>query len=339
MKNSILVLLAVLLMASSVAAAPPLINFEGLLTDTGGTPVVDAIYAVKFRIWDNSVGGAIRWESSGYVPLQSTDGLIHHLLGSTNPIPDSVFATDNVWIGISVGLDPEMSPRTRLATVPFAFWANKADTAVVALNKTVDAGEIVVGTLSTARYSAYLDLLSEARLGNNTGQVAPGNHVHQAQSIKGAMARYEDTTIVTLSIVPMQPGALKTFTVAPGQINDFLRLTFAFDASPNGTFSGYVITVFANGQSLGDPVMGEPGFVATKSHLMEVTAARLTGNQWNARSTMTDVSGSLPEKTDGNVATIDVTGGVTFTIWASVSPGGPTTQFTVGKVIVEYDVD
>ena len=40
------------------------------------------------------------------------------------------------------------------------------------------ASEITSGTLSTARYSAYADLVAESKIGMNSGQVSHGDHLH-----------------------------------------------------------------------------------------------------------------------------------------------------------------
>jgi hypothetical protein len=49
-------------------------------------------------------------------------------LGSTNPLPDSFSNYDNLWVGITVDLDDEMTPRTPMISVPFALSAQYADT-------------------------------------------------------------------------------------------------------------------------------------------------------------------------------------------------------------------
>ncbi len=52
-----------------------------------------------------------------------TDGLFHVLLGSVTALPESLFDAPDRWVGLSVNGDGEMTPRTRLVSVPFALVA------------------------------------------------------------------------------------------------------------------------------------------------------------------------------------------------------------------------
>ena len=49
----------------------------------------------------------------------------------------------------------------------------------------LDASNLNAGTLSTDRFSAYSDLVAESKIGLQTGQVAPGDHVHEDSSSGG----------------------------------------------------------------------------------------------------------------------------------------------------------
>jgi len=187
---------------SAFSEVPSLINLQGVLTDTSGNPVQDNVYAVKLRIYNDSVSGSMLWETNGYVPVQTLNGIFQYYIGSSNSLPDSIFKQANLWVGITVGLDPELSPRIRLASVPFSFRSLYSDTATISLDKTVDASELTSGTLDTARFSAYQDLQSEVKVGDGINQLAPGNHTHTALSLQSAIVRYEDTTSVVVTVPP-----------------------------------------------------------------------------------------------------------------------------------------
>ena len=161
-------------------------NYQGVLKDATGVLVPDGNYSVTFRIWDAQTNGTALWEEGRLITVQG--GLLTVLLGSIVAIPDSIFRSPDRWLGVQVGLDPEMVPRARLVAVPYAWRALDADTAKVAehsLDKTMDASELLVGDLDTARYSAYKDLLSENRIGDQVGQVARGMHSHSLDSLVG----------------------------------------------------------------------------------------------------------------------------------------------------------
>jgi len=56
-------------------------------------------------------------------------GIFSVLLGSGNPIPDSVFDGNVRYLGTKVGNDPEMTPRKSIVSVAYAFKSLQADTA------------------------------------------------------------------------------------------------------------------------------------------------------------------------------------------------------------------
>jgi hypothetical protein len=116
---------------SGIAAVPGSINYQGYLTDTGGNPVADGGYDITFTIYDSATAGNSKWTEDRTVT--TSDGLFSVLLGSLTQIPDSVFNSDERYLGIKLRGDPELVPRTRLVTASYSFHAAKADTAEYAL--------------------------------------------------------------------------------------------------------------------------------------------------------------------------------------------------------------
>ena len=231
------------LLPVSYAEVPPAFSYQCILKDSTGAPVEDDVYAIKFAIYDDSVAGSALWETAGFVPIQTRDGLFTHVLGSTNPIPDSIARYDALWAGLRVNLEPEMTPRTRLTSVPFALTAEYADTATVSLDKTINASELITGVLDTARFSAYRDLLSENKVGPTGDQVAAGDHVHTGVSFPGTMVRFEDTLAVT-GAAPIG----KSITIPGETVSHFFRISFPIRLNESGASGDLFLTVNANGQ-------------------------------------------------------------------------------------------
>lgn len=151
-----LVMALLLLFATAVQAAiPQLINYQGLLTTSGGTPVVDGSYSVTFRIYDASSGGSVLWSETKLVTTSS--GLFSTLLGSVTPIPDSAFSSASSYLGIKISSDPEISPRQQLASVPYA---NRVGSLLGS------TGPIVIDTSS--------DTTGLGKSGNGTNAFCPG---------------------------------------------------------------------------------------------------------------------------------------------------------------------
>lgn len=109
---------------------PNLINYQGRLTDTDGNPVTDGEHLVTFTIWSDPAGTAPadrEWISPD-CPVLTINGLFNWQLGSRESLPPWVIANDSaLWLGIRVGADPELSPRTRLCAAPYAYKAWKAE--------------------------------------------------------------------------------------------------------------------------------------------------------------------------------------------------------------------
>jgi hypothetical protein len=111
-------------LAETVAGVPEFMSYQGLLRDGVGDPVPDGAYDVTFRLYDVEVGGTVLWEETQTVTV--ADGVFNAKLGKTVPFSDGVF-DDPTWLGISVGADPELTPRVEMATAPYAGHAAFAD--------------------------------------------------------------------------------------------------------------------------------------------------------------------------------------------------------------------
>lgn len=130
---ALLISLAVVASLSTQARAdiiPNLINYQGRLTDTDGSPVTDGEHLVTFTIWSDpaSTAPADREWISPDCPVLTINGLFNWQLGSRESLPPWVIANDSaLWLGTKVGTDDELSPRTRLCAAPYAYKAWKAE--------------------------------------------------------------------------------------------------------------------------------------------------------------------------------------------------------------------
>jgi len=98
------------------------IPYQGRLADASGNPLTQTVNII-FRLYAAAAGGAPLWEEqwTGANSVQASDGLFNVMLGSVNPIPQSVITGNNtLFLGITVGTDSEMIPRVQLGSVPFA---------------------------------------------------------------------------------------------------------------------------------------------------------------------------------------------------------------------------
>ncbi len=104
------------------SASTGTIAYQGRLADAGGSPLTDTVN-MTFRLYAAAAGGAPLWEEqwTGANSVQVSDGLFNVMLGSVNSIGQAVITGNgNLFLGITVGTDSEMSPRVQLGSVPFA---------------------------------------------------------------------------------------------------------------------------------------------------------------------------------------------------------------------------
>jgi hypothetical protein len=142
------------LCAGVYASVPPMINYQGKLGNASGVPVADGVYSMQFAIYDVSVGGSALWTETN-PNVQVKGGLFSVLLGSVNNIPSTVFSASNRFFGVTVGSDPEMTPRQQIASVGFAANSASADTASCAgTATTVPDGAITTSKIANGAVSS-----------------------------------------------------------------------------------------------------------------------------------------------------------------------------------------
>ena len=100
------------------------ISFQGKLVNPNGTNVTDGSYSILFSIYTAPSGGSSVWSETQTVSV--LNGIFQVNLGSVSALPGSVdFNTDNIYLGVKVGSDPEMTPRIIFTAVPQAFNAER----------------------------------------------------------------------------------------------------------------------------------------------------------------------------------------------------------------------
>lgn len=114
------VLFSLIISSSILADIPKLINLQGVLKDGSGNPLPNDTVSVEFKIYDADVGGNVKWMETKNVTTDA-DGIFNVLLGSSIPIPETVFYDTSRYLGIKVGSDSEMSPRQRITSSGYSY--------------------------------------------------------------------------------------------------------------------------------------------------------------------------------------------------------------------------
>ncbi|MDH4226463.1 MAG: hypothetical protein OEV59_01730 [Deltaproteobacteria bacterium] len=123
----------------SYAAVPGTMSYQGKLTNNGsGTPVTGPVN-ITFKIYNVASGGSALWTET-INSVQAANGIFTVTLGQTTPITSTIINVADLYIGVTAGSDPEMTPRQKLSLVPFAVRAAEADSVAWSGITSVPAG-------------------------------------------------------------------------------------------------------------------------------------------------------------------------------------------------------
>lgn len=138
-----------LLAAAVVAGVPELMNYQGRLTDNGGTPL-DTTVSMTFTIYDDSTGGNPIWTETHSV-VTVTGGSFNVLLGSLIGVPDTLWWSTR-YLSIAVGADSEILPRTPITSTPYSFISHGVDGHIQTAQDQIRIGDPAAGFFEIGAY-------------------------------------------------------------------------------------------------------------------------------------------------------------------------------------------
>ncbi|MFO7633508.1 MAG: hypothetical protein R6W76_13265 [Caldilinea sp.] len=135
MQSGALAASAASMQQAAAPVIPATVNYQGVLRNTNGS-LVSGAFRITARIYTLPTAGTLLYQES-FESVTVRDGLFNIVLGDnpTTPLVDALKESPR-YIGISLGNDPEQSPRQRIHAVPWALFANSAMTATTAISAT-----------------------------------------------------------------------------------------------------------------------------------------------------------------------------------------------------------
>ncbi len=216
----VLAFFVILVLAASPCwgGIPHMINYQGMLTDDVGTPL-DGTYILSFKIYGSESGDdSLWWEHHTGVTV--SDGLFSVMLGSISSLSYSVFNDTIRYLGISVDYGTELTPRTRLVSVPYAYrslWSDSAAYAVVGMES--DSDWVISGD------DMYSAVSGNVGIGTNDPSsklnVVGGAFLVLTSAIGGSGCRIDGNEITGTGVNP--PGS-NHLHIKPGDNSSYILL-------------------------------------------------------------------------------------------------------------------
>jgi hypothetical protein len=141
----------------SYSAIPETMSYQGYLENALTGSPYNGNVSVKFSLYTAAAGGTAIWTETRTVDVSK--GIFSVILGKTQPLSSLDFGT-TYYLGIKVGTDPEMTPRTELSSVGYAFRSKTSEQSLsvapntivnsMMANNTVTTQKIADGTIASA---------------------------------------------------------------------------------------------------------------------------------------------------------------------------------------------
>ncbi|HEY5912360.1 MAG TPA: tail fiber domain-containing protein [Verrucomicrobiae bacterium] len=243
MKKYLHVLACILVpMALLGQTVPSLVNYQGQLLDSAGTPLPTGEYTLTMSLYDAATSGALKWGPQVFdgqglpghgakVPV--VNGYFNLILGpaDTNGLPvANAFDGHPRYLEIRVGSNPPIAPRQQILSAPFALNADKLggtnwnavfDGGNPATGK-ISGGKIADGSVTSVQILdgtiASSDLANGSVRSNHIGAGAVyASHI-------SSLSKLTKDGSVTTALSVNSSGEVGLGTWSPGTITGTLRI-------------------------------------------------------------------------------------------------------------------
>ncbi|RLC09237.1 MAG: hypothetical protein DRI57_22495 [Deltaproteobacteria bacterium] len=199
----VFVMLAGVMAQAQGASVPPLVNYQGMLTDASGKPLTGS-KKIEFSLYDAATNGNKVWGPQIFSSVPLVNGMFNVILGTTDTEGRSIteaFGGKDRYIGIKVDDGAELAPRQQILSAPFAIAAGT----VQGRNLYVDpeSGNVGIGTTNPGE---KLEVVGKIKA-SNLGKVLQVVHSQSNEFVSSDQAIPWDDTI------PQQTEGIEVLTV------------------------------------------------------------------------------------------------------------------------------
>ncbi len=288
----ILAMLATLLFAGALGAqANERIRFQARLTDSGGTAIIVGTN-VTFSLYTSPTGGTPVWtEAATIVP--NNNGVFTTELGATTAFTGVDFS-QVLYLGITVGTDPEMTPRYLMTAQALAHYSRNAG-----LLDGLDSSAFA--QLGAASSTFTGDITAAGFTGDGSGLTSLSS-----SALTGPLPSLDGSALTNLNA-----SAISSGTLADARLTPNIPLLNA----ANNTFTGALTAGSLSGNGAGVTNVN----AALLGGLARTGFAELTGATFTGGVTATTFTGNGAALTNVNALTL------LGNSWASPAAIGSTT--------------
>ena len=125
MRSFFIKIVSILILLSPLTASgvPGFLNYQGRISDNS-LEWTSGVETMEFALYTHATGGSSIWSENLGVVIEN--GYYSVVLGTSFPLELALFDGSELWLGITYGDNAEMTPRTRITSVPYAMRAGLA---------------------------------------------------------------------------------------------------------------------------------------------------------------------------------------------------------------------
>jgi hypothetical protein len=268
------------------------------VTDAGGT-TIDGVHDLTFRIYPMSAPSPVAgplWVET-HDDVQITGGLFNVILGTITTFPSYLFNSgSNLWLSVAVDQDSEMSPWTRITSVPWAFRATVADSALNAGSApsgwTISGSNLISTVTGNVGIGVNSPLAKLHVAGTPLG--LPGSAIYNEQlvldngdAVFGLFSSSGGSYGSAFTMGEIAEGALTNKWSIYRTTGASSRLTFSFGTDPSYAVNAPILSMRSTGVGIGTTSPARKLEVSDTRAYMRLTSSNSLGSVLELKNTST----------------------------------------------------